>query len=258
MKTLIKSTALIVATVIAAPALSADMYIAGTLGTFDQDSSKNKGVFKTHFMTGEVTGVTPPINIPEGSPVSWNTSFDSGTAYSLAMGWKLDAFRLELEYAMSDSSVKSHKYVNAAGIDLTNIDAGVLLTGNVGDLGVSVGDLVGDGRGSLETSTFYVNAYYDFMHEDAFSPYLGVGVGYADTDVNYKPSGVSVIDDSDSGFAYQFILGASWAFNETFEIYGDARLRYTDDAEVMSRLLGADFKVENSATLYNIGVRYNF
>lgn len=258
MKTLIKSTALIVATAIAAPALSADMYVAGTLGYFDQDGSKNMGTFRAPFTTGEVTGVTPPLNIPENSPVSWNTGFDSGTTYSLAMGWKLNAFRVELEYAMSDASVKSHQYVNAAGIDLTNIDAGVLLTGNVGDLGVSVGDLVGDGRGSLETSTFYMNAYYDFMHDEAFSPYLGVGVGYADSDVNYKPSGVSVIKDSDSGFAYQLILGASWALNDTFEIYGDARMRYTDDASVTSSLLGADFKVENSAMLYNIGVRYNF
>lgn len=253
-----KSTAIIVLASLAASPLSADMYVAGTLGYFDQDRSKNKGSFITDFTTGEVTGVMPPITIPENSPVGWNTSFDSGTAYSLAMGWKLDAFRFELEYAMSDASVKSHQFVTAAGIDLTNIDAGVLLTGNVGDLGVSVGDLVGDGRGSLETSTFYLNGYYDFMHEEAFSPYLGFGVGYANTDVNYKPSGVSVINDSDSGFAYQFILGASWAMNEAFEIYGDARLRYTDDASVRSRLLGADFKVENTATLYNIGVRYNF
>jgi opacity protein-like surface antigen len=258
MNTFIKSTALIVLTGIATPALSADMYVAGTLGYFSQDSSKNKGSFFTDFTTGEVTGVSPPLSIPAGSPVGWSTNFDSGTAYSLALGWKLDTFRVEVEYAMSDADVKSHQGVNAAGIDLTNIDAGVLLTGNVGDLGVSVGDLVSDGRGSMETSTLFLNGYYDFMADQAFSPYLGVGVGYADTDVTYKPSGVGVISDSDTGFAYQFILGASYALNESFEIYGDARLRYTDDASVKSNLLSADFDVENSATLFNLGVRYSF
>lgn len=258
MNTFIKSTALIVLTGIATPALSADMYVAGTLGYFSQDSSKNKGSFFTDFTTGEVTGVSPPLSIPAGSPVGWSTKFDSGTAYSLAFGWKLDNFRVEMEYAMSSADIKSHEGVNAAGIDLTNIDAGVLLTGNVGDLGVSVGDLVSDGRGSMETNTLFLNGYYDFMADQAFSPYLGVGVGYADTDVTYKPSGVGVINDSDTGLAYQFILGASYALNESLEIYGDARLRYTDDASVKSNLLSADFDVENSATLFNLGVRYSF
>ena len=83
-------------------------------------------------------------------------------------------------------------------------------------------------------------------------------MGYADTDVTYKPSGVGVINGSDTGLAYQFILGASYALNESLEIYGDARLRYTDDASVKSNLLSADFDVENSATLFNLGVRYSF
>jgi len=258
MKTFVKSTALIVLTGIATPALSADMYVAGTLGYLTQDSSNNKGSFFTDFTTGEVTGVSPPLSIPAGSSVGWNTKFDSGTAYSLALGWKLDSFRVELEYAMSGADVKSHQGVEAAGIDLTNIDAGVLLTGNVGDLGISVGDLVADGRGSLDTSTLFLNGYYDFMADQSFSPYLGVGVGYADTDVTYKPSGVGVIKDSDTGFAYQLILGASFALNDRFEIFGDARMRYTDNASVKSSLLSAEFDVKNSAALYNIGVRYSF
>ncbi|MCW8926634.1 MAG: outer membrane beta-barrel protein [Xanthomonadales bacterium] len=258
MKNLAKTTILLAFTGLAAPALAADMYLSGTLGYLDLGNSKNKGSFMTDFTTGEVTGVSPPLTIPEGAPVGWSTSFDSGMAYSIAFGWRMDAIRFEIEYAMSDSDISSHKGVTAAGIDLTNIDAGVLLTGNVGDLGVTVGELVADGQGSQDTSTFYLNAYYDFMHDSAFSPYIGAGVGYADTDVKFMPSGVDVINDSDSGYSYQFILGASYAFNDRIELFGDMRYRQTEDASVKSPLLSAGFDVENSDTLFNLGLRYSF
>jgi len=258
MNKLAKTTIFATLTCLATPVLAADMYVSGTVGYIDLSSSKNSGTFQSDFTTGSVTGVTPPLTIPTGSPVGWSTSFDSGMAYSIALGWKMDAFRFELEYAMSDSDIDSHKGVNAAGIDLTSIDAGVLLTGNVGDLGVSVGGLVADGRGSLESSTIYLNAYYDFMHDEAFSPYIGAGIGYADTDVQFMPSGVGVIDDSDSGFSYQLILGASYALNDQLELFGDVRYRDTDDASVNSPLLSAGFDVENSGTLFNLGLRYSF
>lgn len=258
MKNFTRTTLLLAITSLSAPALAADMYVAGTLGYVDQSNSTNKGTFVTDFTTGEVTGVSPPLAIPSGAPVGWMTDFDSGMAYSIAFGWRHDAFRFELEYAMSDSDINSHKGVSAAGIDLTSIDAGVLLTGNVGDLGVSVGGLVAAAQGSLESNTFFLNAYYDFMSDESFSPYIGAGVGYADTDVDFMPSGVGVINDSDSGFAYQFILGASYAINDTLELYGDVRYRAADDATVASPLLSASFDVENSGTMFNLGLRYSF
>ena len=46
--------------------------------------------------------------------------------------------------------VNRHFGVNAAGIDLSNIDAGVLIAGNVGDLGVSTEGLVANGAGAIE------------------------------------------------------------------------------------------------------------
>lgn len=258
MKTFTRTTLLAVLTGVAAPALAADMYVAGTLGYFKQKSSTNAGLFATPFTTGSVTGVENPLTLPEGDAVGWRTNFDKSAAYSLALGWRMDAFRFEVEYAMTNADVESHAEVVASDIELANIDAGVLLTGNVGDLGISVGDLVAGGMGRLKTNTFFLNGYYDFMSNEAFSPYLGAGLGYAKAKVRYEPSDVQIIDDSDSTFSYQLMLGASYAFNDNFELYGDVRYRRAKDAAVTSPLLSADFDIQNRGTLYNIGVRYNF
>ena len=258
MKSVAKTTMLLALTGLTTTAIAADKYVAGTLGYFDLSSSQNSGSFVSDFTTGSVTGVTPPLTIPSGSPVGWTTNFDSGMSFSIAFGWRHESFRFEIEYAHSNSDIDSHRGVEAAGIDLTDIDAGVLLTGNVGDLGVTVGELVADGRGSVDTGSFSLNAYYDFMSDEAFSPYVGAGVGYADTDVKFTPSGVGVINDSDTGFSYQFILGASYAFSDALELFGDVRFRTTDDATVNSPLLSAKFDVENSGTLFNLGLRYSF
>ena len=115
---------------------AAEIYVAGTYGIVDQDDSNNSGNFTSDFTTGAVTGVNPPLTIPAGSPVVWETDFDKGDQWSLAIGYKLNNFRVELEYARTTSDIDTHKGVSAAGIDLTAIDAGVLISGNVGDLGV--------------------------------------------------------------------------------------------------------------------------
>jgi opacity protein-like surface antigen len=251
----ILATTLICAT---APALGADFYMSAGLGSLAADNSSNEGVFLSNFTTGEVTGVSPPLVIPAGSPVGWNTDINGDSVWSMAAGWKFDNFRFEIEYINADSDIRSHQGVTAAGIDLTAIDAGVLLTGNVGDLGVSVGDLVADGRGDIETSTFFFNAIYDFRSESKFTPYVGFGLGYADTDINFSPSGVGVLNDSDSTFAYQGILGASYEINETLELFGNYRMWDGGEAKGVSGLLNASLEVDVSGSTFDMGIRYHF
>ena len=54
------------------------------------------------------------------------------------------------------------------------------------------------------------------------------------------------------------ILGASYALNDQLELFGDVRYRDADDATVNSPLLSANFDVENSGPLFNLGLRYSF
>ena len=238
--------------------ISADegSYISGSIGYNNQDDSNNQGVFTSDFTTGQVTGVNPPLNIPAGAAVGWNTQLDSGIGYSLAYGWYLPQMRLELEYAVSDADVTSHTGVNAAGLDLGAIDAGVLIAGNVGDLGVSVADLVADGRGEIESDTLYINGLYDFGDGSGFTPYVGLGLGYSSVDVLYAPSGVGIIDSDDTVFAYQLIVGASLDINDSTKAFGNIRYRKSSDVSVSSTLLPASFDVENESIVLDIGVRF--
>jgi len=244
---------------ISGTALAAPFYVSGSIGLVDQDDSSTDGKFTSDFTTGTVTGVNPPLTIPAGNKVGWNTTFDDGEAFNLAFGVVLfESFRVELEYSATEADVDKHTGVSAAGIDLTDIDAGVLLTGNVGDLGVSVGDLVANGKGSLETETFFLNGFYDFHNSTDFTPFIGAGIGYSNIDVDYKPSNVKIINDDDDVVSYQISGGVSYAFNEFFHVVGSVRYRTSDDASVNSSLLPAKFDIENESMMYDIGVRYHF
>jgi opacity protein-like surface antigen len=241
-----------------AGASAAEFYVSGSLGLADTDDLSNDGTFTQDFTTGEVTGVTPPLVIPAGQAVGWTTELDSGTAFGIAGGVRLDNFRIELEYAGASNDVDTHGGVVAGGIALDAIDAGVLLTGNVGDLGTSVGALVADGRGEVETSAFYVNGFYDFDTGSAWTPYVGVGIGTANVEVEYAPSGVGIIDDDDDVLTYQVMGGVAYGFTENLEATGGIRYRVMEEASLNSPLLNASFDIEVESFIYEVGVRYTF
>jgi len=240
------------------PAFSQSFYVSGSVGRNYQDDTSNNGTFTSDFTTGTVTGVNPPLNIAAGSPVSWNTDYDDGMSFSLAVGMTMDNYRFEVEDANSDADVDSHQGVNAAGIDLSGIDAGVLISGNVGDLGVSTANLVAAGRGELETSTLMLNAYYDFNLDSALTPYVGIGIGTAETEVEFSPSDVGVISDDDNSFVYQLILGASYDFSDNLAAFASYRFRDADEVSLNASLLPARFDINNESNLVDIGLRYAF
>lgn len=237
---------------------SADYYVSGSYGLNAQGSSDNAGIFTSGFTTGSVTGVTPPLDIPAGSPVGWRTSFDNDDIFTLAVGRKFGQLRVELEYSQSDADVDTHRGVAAAGLDLSAIDAGVLISGNVGDLGVSVAGLVADGRGRVKTSGFQLNAMYDFDLGTALTPFVGAGLGQSKVDVTYAPSGVGVINDDDRVFVYQLVAGLEYEIDSNFSIIGSARYRDGDDATVRSSLLPANFDIENKGYVFDVGLRFTF
>ena len=92
------------------------------------------------------------------------------------------------------------------------------------------------------------NAYYDFSTEGSFSPYIGAGLGYANVEADLDDFG----DEDDNVFAYQFILGGSFASSETLSV--DLQYRYfaTDDPEFDG--LEAEYSTHNLM----IGLRQSF
>ncbi len=247
------------ASVAQADSFTDGLYIGAGYGYVDMDDISTDGTFTSDFTTGTTSEVNPPLTIPAGESVRWSTEIDDGDAFNLVIGKQIfETFRVELEYTATSNDVDGHDNVTAAGIALDGLDAGVLLTGNVGDLGVTVGDLVANGQGEVETSTFLVNGYYDFKNSTAFTPFIGAGIGYSNVEVEYEPSNVGIIDDDDDVFAWQIMGGVSYSINDNFHVVGSVRYRETDDAEVNSDLLPAEFDIETEATIIDLGIRYTF
>ncbi|MEM9169817.1 MAG: P44/Msp2 family outer membrane protein [Pseudomonadota bacterium] len=247
--------AALVLTPVAASA-GGDTYISISGGLSLLGDSDNDGAFDGDFTTG--TGATIPAGVvlPDGSPVGWTTEFDAGFAISGAVGKRFGPFRGELEVAYQNNGVDTHLDVVASDIALGAEDAGVLITGSDA-LGVGVADLVADGQGDLSTVYVMANAYYD-LQTGAFSPYVGAGVGIGFTDVEYVPSAVSIIDDNATAFAYQIMVGASYAMTDATDLFVGYRYRGTTDVSVEADLFAADFDIENRGSLFEAGVRFNF
>jgi len=243
---------------LASSASAQDFYVSGSLGINFQDDTSNRGDLVSGFTTGQVTGVTPPLRLPVGAPVSWSTQYDDGMFYSLALGWKFETFRFEAEYSWSEADIDGHRGVNAGGIDLSAIDAGVLISGNVGKLGVSTAALVADGRGDIDTDTWMLNAYYDFDLGSRFTPYVGLGLGISESELVFQPSGVAVLSDDDRVFAWQLMGGVSYAFSDTLSLFANYRYRTADDMEFRASLLPARFNIDVESQSLDIGIRYGF
>jgi opacity protein-like surface antigen len=118
--------------------------------------------------------------------------------------------------------------------------------------------LVGAGQGQLETSSIMVNAFYDFDLDGPFTPYVGVGIGNANSDVVYAPSNTPVLNGSDDGFAWQVIGGVSYELTDSLDLFANYRYFSAEDFSVRSSLLPATFELENNSQSLDVGIRFSF
>jgi opacity protein-like surface antigen len=238
-------------------ASAGDWYFGGSLGLQMQDDSDNSGVFTSDFTTGNGEPTIPNDTVlPSGTTVGWTTEFDDGMAFSLEGGLRYDSgLRSGIELSYGKADVCSHMGVRAGGTLIDGVDAAVLTGADV-QLGATVGEVVAAGRGDLTTLSLLVNAYYDFNRDGNFEPYLGAGIGFSDVDITFNPSGVGIVDDGDTVFAYQAKLGATLQFNDQWEGYAEYAWRMAEDVEVNVDLFPATLEVENQQGLFSVGVRY--
>ena len=246
------------ACVAAGNAVAEGFYVSGMLGSANQSSSTNAGSFTSAFTTGAVTGVTPPLEIPVGAGIGWFTEFDSDLIYAAGLGYDYGRFRAELTINRNENNVNGHAGVTAAGIDLSGIDAGVLISGNVGDLGIPTSSLVRDGVGEIKTTSVMLNGFYDFELEGDLTPYIGLGIGSASSDVSFAPSNTPIVNDDDSGFAWQAIIGADYAVSDSISVFGNFRHFNAEDASVNLGLIPATLDIENEVQVFELGLRFSF
>jgi len=246
--------------VLAVPATLADSnwYVSGSFGNVSQEESENSGAFTSDFTTGDGSPAVPNGTVlPAGTSVGWMTEFDSGTVFSFEAGKRYgSALRSGIEVSWASADVDFHEGVTAGGTLIDGVDAAVL-TGSATQLGATVGQIVADGQGEIETMSMMANAYYDFNRDGKFSPYLGAGIGFSMVDVTFNPSGVGIIDDDDTAFAYQVKAGATLSFSDRWEAFAEYSWR-EGDAEVDASLIPASLDIENEQGLMSVGMRYKF
>jgi len=225
------SIAFAAASALTGAAHASDYYVSVTGGVSMLGDSDNEGAFTGAFTTGEGTAIPAGTVLPDGTDVGWRTDFDTGYAVAGALGRTYGAFRGELEVAYQMNGVNTHQGVTAGGIALDGEDAGVLITGSP-NLGVTVGDLVADGQGDLSTTFVMANVFYDFNTGGRLTPFIGGGAGIGFVDVNYAPSGVAIIQDDATEFAYQGVAGVAYEVSPAIELLLAYRYRATSGVSV--------------------------
>jgi opacity protein-like surface antigen len=235
-----------------ATAFAAEPYVAISGGLAMPESSQNEGAFDA---TVPATPDWPAI--PAGTSLAWDTEFDTGFEISAQVGLRFGAgFRGELQLSYTSSDVDNHANLAAGGTVIDAVDVAVLTRGAPDPANPTVGEVIADGQGKVETLGLFLNGFYDFNLGGGFSPFVGAGIGYQGVDVLFRPSGVPVADDSDSGFAWQLMAGADVALTPSVGLF----LQYTyrqsfDRAEVPLTLLPAMLGVESGGSLVTAGIR---
>ena len=240
------------------PVLAEDFYLSGGLGFNWQGDTSNRGALYDSFTTGEVSGVSPPLTLPAGTALNWSTRYDTGAFYGVALGWYLAPVRVELEYARSDADIDGHRGAHANGVELSAVDAGVLISGNVGDVGTSTATALADERGDITTDTWMLNVFYDFDLEYGIVPYLGLGLGVSASDLKFQPSGVALLNDDDQVFSYQVLTGVNYALSPMWSVYANYRYRNADGAKFYASELPVRFDMDIDNHLLDFGIRFSF
>lgn len=163
--------------------------------------------------------------------VGGSTEFDTGAAFSGAVGKVFNDFRGEAELF--------------AGVnDISSLKAG----------GGSV-----SASGDVTALALMLNGYYDISTNSKWTPYIGGGVGFANVSINdFAAVGLFLADDDDTVFAYQLKAGIGYQF--TPRIDGTLGYRYfgTADADFVDSS-GAPFSTDGAQiNAVEIGLRIRF
>ena len=170
-------------------------------------------------------------------------SFDLGTGFlgGVSIGYALDRFRIEFEYLNRSQS----------GDSLPWRFGGNVIGGKLPE--VSEIDPPSEHVSDFSAHQFFINAYYDFLNSSRWTPYVGAGVGWARTSLDYqarflrktvaqgypadKPQAaagtLSLLDTelTDTLLGFQFLGGLDYALTEKVSIGMKARWASFQDLE---------------------------
>lgn len=149
-------------------------------------------------------------------------SFDTGFGITGAIGNAFDnGFRTEVElgYRTNDMDEASVSGLGSASID-----------------------------GDVSTLSLMVNGLYDFMPGNTVSPFVGVGIGFANVEADIDFAG----SEDDNVLAYQLAAGVAFPVNPNMNIDVQYRLFGTEDPDF------DDVEAEYTTHNLMVGLRYSF
>jgi len=232
-----------------------ETYIGVSAGLSLPGNSNNSGEFSSD------VPATPDFGtIPAGTDLGWKTDFDNGLAISGQVGHAFDnGLRVELEVAYSKYDVDAHSSLTVGGANIDGVDVAVLTRGTPDPANPTVGAVIADGQGDVSNFGAFLNVLYDINTGSSFTPYVGAGIGYQGIDIDYQPSGVPVGKGDDDGFAWQAIIGASFAVSDRVDVFGQYNYRASfKRSKIELSLLPATLGVQSKQSIVSAGVRYRF
>ena len=116
----------------------------------------------------------------------------------------------------------------------------------------------GNGTGDATALSFMGNVLYDIQTGTPFTPYVGVGIGYARTRLNDAAAFSNTrVDDEDWNFAYQGIVGVAYSIIPALKLTLDYRYFATLDPEYKTNTgVSVDSEYQSHAVM--LGLRYEF
>lgn len=175
-----------------------------------------------------------------GSQLAITTGVKNGPGGSAAIGHSYGAFRLEAE--IGSTANKTTHYTATSPIVATVPQSG-----------------------TDRVSRLMANAFYDVsLSNSRLHPYLGVGVGVASVKLSTfaarpvgPPAPTSLIDETQSAFAWQLAAGAALDLNRRIAL--TAQYRYLDAGKVKGHdTRGQDIETRIAGSNVDLGLRVRF
>jgi OOP family OmpA-OmpF porin len=124
--------------------------------------------------------------------------------------------------------------------------------------------LGGKGSGDASAIDLMANGYYDFLPYSKFDPYIGAGIGVARVDYSSLAgaAGTTLIDQTDTKFAYQGIVGAryliapQWDLGAEYRYFATLTPHVTTTAATVPASIGVDAPYRNHSIM--LGLTYHF
>lgn len=232
-------------------AYAGEPYVGASAGLNLPSDSKNRGEFDA-----DVPATADFDAIASGTDLDWTTELNNGLDLNLLAGYRFDnGVRVELQGFYNKANVDLHRDLAVGGTGIDALDSAILTRGAADPANPTVGAVLSTDDGQIKNYGLFANALYDFKVSETLVPYVGAGVGFTRQDVEYAPSGIDVVDDEKTRFAYQAMAGVTYKLSPSFEVFGQYTYRNMDRGDYDVNLLPATLGVKSEQSLFNVGFR---